>query len=233
MSFIRKCYTKYTLPSKRKHYEESTRGTATNSTIGHLSDKKVFLLIVIAIIVCYILLGIRICTNNNQGAREETFLGSDSIESVDEMHVDDEISSIDHLLNTGDTPYSDYYGYNLKCGNEDCTGIKVTAPESSDVVVIVKRNNEQGSVAGHAYIQAGDTYKINLLDGTYQTFFYCGEEWSPYKEMGNGVKGGFVRDEAFSKDSPQEICNAVLTYVLQLRKDGNFHAESSNRSEIF
>lgn len=160
----------------------------------------------------------------------------DSIVDVDEedyneLDIDD--NELYRRLSTGDTSYSDYYGKNMICRKTECSGIKVTAPESSDVVVIVKRNNEQGSVVGHAYVRAGDTYKINLLDGTYQTFFYYGEEWNPNKDMGHGVKGGFVKDEVFSKDNPQDIYSAVLSYVLQLRRDGNFHAEGSSRSEIF
>lgn len=158
------------------------------------------------------------------------------VDSIEEI-VDEDLRKIDNnqmgMLKTGDTPYEKYYGKNMICKRAECTGIKVTAPEVSDVVVIIKKRNEHGKVAGHAYISAGDTYKIDLPDGTYQTFFYYGDEWSPYKDMGNGIKGGFARDEAFSKDDPQDIYSAVLSYVLQLRRDGNFHAESSNRSEVF
>ena len=51
--------------------------------------------------------------------------------------------------------------------------------------------------------------------------------------MGNGVKGGFVKDEIFSKDNPQEIYSGILTYVLQLQRDGNFQTRGSSRGEIF
>ena len=165
-------------------------------------------------------------------------IDTDSIEEiVDSVIEDDDIETTDNYQveewTTGDTPYSRYYGDNMKCRKTECSGIKVTAPETSDVVVIVKKRNEHGKVAGHVYISAGDTYKIDLPDGVYQTFFYYGYQWSPYKDMGNGVKGGFVRDEVFAKDNPQEIYSAILSYVLQLRRDGNFHTESSNRSEMF
>ena len=53
------------------------------------------------------------------------------------------------------------------------------------------------------------------------------------KIMKGGVKGGFVKDEIFSKDNPQEICNAVLTYVLQLQRDGNFQTKGSSPDEAF
>ena len=165
-------------------------------------------------------------------------IDTDSIEEVvDSIVEDDDVETTDYYQveewTTGDTPYSKYYGDNMKCRKTECSGIKVTAPETSDVVVIVKKRNEQGKVAGHVYISAGDTYKIDLPDGVYQTFFYYGDEWSPYKDMGNGVKGGFVRDEVFAKDDPQDIYSAILTYVLQLRRDGNFNTERSNRGEVF
>lgn len=169
---------------------------------------------------------------------ESLSIDADSIEEIlDSFGEDGEVETVDKYQveewTTGDTPYSAYYGNNMNCRKMECSGIKVTAPETSDVVVIVKKKNEYGKVAGHVYICAGDTYKIDLPDGTYQTFFYYGAEWSPYKNMGNGVKGGFVRDEVFAKDNPQEIYGAVLSYVLQLRRDGNFHTKSSSRSEMF
>jgi hypothetical protein len=51
--------------------------------------------------------------------------------------------------------------------------------------------------------------------------------------MGNGIKGGFVKDEIFSKDNPQDIYSGILTYVLQLQRDGNFQTKGSSRGEIF
>ena len=133
---------------------------------------------------------------------------------------------------TGDVPYFAYYGYTLEC--DECSGVQVTAPQNSDVIVIVKKDNEQGKVVGNVYICAGDTYKIGLKeDGIYQTFFYYGEDWNPQKDMGNGIKGGFESNEHFSKDKPQNIQNSVLSYVLQLQRNGNFKAKDTNRSDIF
>ena len=51
--------------------------------------------------------------------------------------------------------------------------------------------------------------------------------------MGNGVVGGFVADEVFAKDEPQNIHDAILSYVLQLSRDGNFQTRQSDSSEIF
>lgn len=167
---------------------------------------------VIIAIVCIIVLGVKKCDNFSDGRKEA---GKQSV------------------IITGNTPYLEKYGANIKCNKTQCSGINVTAPETSDVVVIVKKNNEHGKVVGHVYISAGDTYKIDLPDGTYQAFFYYGEEWNPNKDMGNGVKGGFVRNEVFSKADPEKIYSAVISYVLQLRKDGNFQTRTSNSTELF
>ena len=155
-----------------------------------------------------------------------------------EPFVEEELSEIDrqylgNSLTTGATPYSSVYGKNYRCPSSLCSGIKVTAPQESDIVVIIKRNNSNGKVIAHGYIKAGGTYKFDIPDGTYQTFFYYGEGWNPNKVMKGGVKGGFVKDEIFSKDNPQDIYSGVLSYVLQLQRDGNFQTKGSNKSECF
>lgn len=167
----------------------------------------------------------------------------DCYDDTDSYYPDDEdrpneiseedLNYIDNSLATGSTPYKDCYGANYKCPYEQCSGIQVTAPSESDIVVIIKKNNQDGKVVQHGYIRAGRTYTFDIPDGTYQTFFYYGKGWNPNKDMGNGVKGGFVKDEIFSKDNPQLIESAVLSYVLQLQRNGNFQTKSSNRREMF
>jgi hypothetical protein len=99
--------------------------------------------------------------------------------------------------------------------------------------VIIKRNNSNGKVIAHGYIKAGATYQFDIPDGTYQTFFYYGEGWNPNKVMNGGIKGGFVKNEIFSKDNPQDIYSGIITYVLQLQRDGNFQTKGSSQDEIF
>ena len=161
-----------------------------------------------------------------------------SSDNSQDYSVADELSEEDkqyenNSLTTGAAPYSTYYGKNFKCPYEQCSGIKVTAPGESDIVVIIKRNNANGKVISHGYIKAGATLFFPVPDGTYQTFFYYGTGWNPNKEMSGGIRGGFVKDEIFSKDNPQDIHSGILTYVLQLQRDGNFHTKSSNRGEVF
>ena len=141
-----------------------------------------------------------------------------------------------NTLSNGSQRYSAWYGTNKYM--DDYTPhseIIVTAPSNSDVIAIVRYNNHNGNVAGHRYIQAGRTATIYLKNGyNYQTFFYYGKGWYPDKEMKNGIKGGFISGESYSKDgSASYLENNVLSYTLTLQTNGNFQTSSSNAAEIF
>lgn len=203
---------------------------------------------------CFILIVIAIaffvnkCNNSDSSSSSTTTVTTQKTESdyyvspgsndspdyliVDELSEEDK-QYANNSLSTGATPYKAFYGKNYKCPYQQCSGIKVTAPAESDIVVIIKKNNQNGKVIAHGYIRAGASYQFPIPDGTYQTFFYYGTGWNPNKNMGNGIKGGFVKDELFSKDNPQDVYSAILTYVLQLQRDGNFQTKSSSRGELF
>ena len=139
------------------------------------------------------------------------------------------------LIN-GAQPYAQWYGKNRYY--DDYTPhseVRVQAPYNSDVIAIVRYNNHNGNVAGHRYIKANHSATIYLRNGyNYQTFFYYGTGWYPDKEMKNGIKGGFIKGEAFSKDgSASYLEDNILTYELTLQTNGNFHTSSSNEGEMF
>lgn len=87
----------------------------------------------------------------------------------------------------------------------------------------------------HAYIGAGHRYIFHLSNGTYQPFFYFGKGWNPYRVMKQAscgeLKGGFVSNEHFGKDTPQNLFDAILTYELVLQVNGNFSTRPSSASE--
>lgn len=139
-------------------------------------------------------------------------------------------------LSNGSQPYSRWYGTNSYYDEyTPHSEIIVNAPYNSDVIAIVRYNNHNGKVAGHKYIKAGNSATIYLCNGAYyQTFFYYGKGWYPDKEMKNGVKGGFVKNEVYSKDgSSSYLEDNVLTYELTISQHGNFSTSSSNENEIF
>ena len=141
---------------------------------------------------------------------------------------------IDNRLQTGGTPYASLFGSNKLCSDWGCSNIKVIAPTSSDVLVIVKRKDD---IVRHVYIQASESYTFELPNGTYQPFFYYGNGWDPEKLMkqtdAGMVVGGFVSGEHFSKDDPQSLQNSILEYTLILQSSGNFREKQSSAEELF
>lgn len=175
-------------------------------------------------------------------ARQRIAVAQENMQRLEELRREEELRrqleeryGSNSLLN-GSQPYSAWYGTNKRI--DDFTPhseIKVKAPWNSDVIAIVRYDNHNGNVAGHRYVKAGNTATIYLRNGyNYQTFFYYGKGWYPDKEMKNGVKGGFIKGEAYSKDgSASYLENNILTYELTLQTNGNFQTSSSNPGEIF
>ena len=139
---------------------------------------------------------------------------------------------INNSLSTGGTPYSNCYGRNTNCSEWGCSAIKVVAPNNSDVLVTIKKNEQ---AVQHAYIRAGESYTFEIRNGTYQPFFYYGTGWNPEKIMkrttcGN-ITGGFISGESFGKDDPQDLNNGKLQYTLVLQENGNFSTIPSDPNE--
>ncbi len=101
------------------------------------------------------------------------------------------------------------------------------------VIVTIKNNNNV--VVRHAYLAKANSYKFQLPNGYYQTFFYYGKGWNPNKIMksnscGN-LLGGFIEDESFGKDEGKFLENTILTYELILQQNGNFSTIPSNSND--
>ena len=139
---------------------------------------------------------------------------------------------INNSLSTGSTPYSYCFGRNSSCSDWGCSQIKVRTPYNSDVLVTIKKGEK---VVRHEFIKGGSSYTFELPNGTYQPFFYYGKGWNPemvmkQKDCGT-LKGGFIANEDFGKDSPQTLSNNVLEYELILQQSGNFSTRPSNANE--
>ncbi len=136
-----------------------------------------------------------------------------------------------NVLEQGSLPYERYYGTNQTAKTKYNADIEVTAPIAFDVVAVVRKENELGEVVSHAYIRADSSYTFRVDNGKYQVFFYIGKGWMPTKKMENGVEGGFVRNETFSKDDPVSLANEVITYrVSMIQKNRRF--KQSTRLEV-
>ncbi len=140
---------------------------------------------------------------------------------------------LNESLPTGNRPFSTCWrsGWSGECG------IEVTAAAPHEVLVTVKRGNQDGPVVGHVYVAAGGTGKIQFASGMYQVFFSQGKGWDPDAE--NPIRNcdapaWFVDFYGVSKDEPDYYPEGqTYSYKLQPVQQGNFRAEGSDPSEAF
>ncbi|WP_276892357.1 hypothetical protein [Hallella bergensis] len=133
---------------------------------------------------------------------------------------------LENSLSTGTAPYSCRNLY----GNDSKISVRTSSSAECDIVVILKSH---GDMVCNAYIEAGDSYTFNLPNGYYQVFFYGGKGWNPNKTMPNGIEGGFVANESYSKDNPVSLEYQGLEYELIPQLNGNFTTKQSSAIEIF
>lgn len=137
-----------------------------------------------------------------------------------------------NTLPNGEFPYQAFFGDNAKSNKKFNTDVVVVAPVAFDMVTVIKENDENGKVVAHAYVAADSTYTFKIDNGKYQVFFYIGNGWNPNKQMEDGVLGGFVRNETYSKDDPVSLANEVITYQLSMKQRKKSY-KSSSRFEVF
>jgi len=164
-------------------------------------------------------------TTTNQNAENQFDNMSDIAPAGNSLESNDN-AFINNRLQTGNIAYNNY-----KCIGDN-SAISVTTSRNSvcDMVVIVKKN---GYIVRNAYVEAGDSYKFYVPNGTYQVFFYSGNGWNPYKSMPGGYSGGFVENESFSKADAVSLNYQEMDYELIPQPNGNFSTMESNASEIF
>lgn len=165
----------------------------------------------------------------SKAGSEQLMEGSDESLPIEEL-------SESNSLDNGTLPYEAQYGKNQTfLSDEPHATIKVKAPHQSDVVVIVRYDNPSGRVAGHIYVRRDQSASIQLPNGRiYQTFFYCGNDWSSEKAMSESIIGGFTKGETFSKDGkPTRLKDKTLSYELSTQGEGNFTTVPSSAKEMF
>ena len=132
---------------------------------------------------------------------------------------------------TGYTPWENCFGINESCPYLGCSEINVNT-SNSGVMAIVKK---YGKIIKHAYISSNSSYTFELKDGTYQVFFYYGDNWNSQKKMKSdecsSIYGGFTNNESVLKDSPITLNGEIMTYRLSRTEYGNFSPMGSSLEE--
>lgn len=208
--------------------------------------KKHLILILVLGILSFTLFGCDSKQNPNQLNYENSYNSSSTATDLPQ-----EKEYVDNSLSTGSSPYQSqqssveddpYYNNSLRTGATPYSNVGIVASDDSqisvstssasncDVVVIIKSD---GEIVRNAYIKAGGSHTFDVPNGTYQVFFYGGKGWNPNKVMPNGLEGGFVANESYSKDSPVSLDYQSLTYELIPQPNGNFSTQQSNANEVF
>ena len=128
-------------------------------------------------------------------------------------------------LATGAKPYKGSFGGEHTGRNY----FKFKTSGSDDFVIIVKRHYDNYYI-NHIYIQGGDNAYLYVPDGIFDVYFYSGEGWNPYKEVGQ-FTGGFVTG-TMQKDGPVELESAYMEYTLYPVAHGNLRLENENVNNV-
>ena len=129
-------------------------------------------------------------------------------------------------LETGDKPYRDYFGRERTGQNY----FYFKTSGKSDYVVIVKRHYDDAYI-NHIYIQGGDNAYLYVPDGTFDVYFYSGQGWNPYKEVGQ-FTGGFISG-SMGMDGPVELESAYMEYTLYPVAHGNLRLQGADVDDVF
>lgn len=133
----------------------------------------------------------------------------------------------DNHLETGDKPYSEYFGRARSGENY----LSFNTSGDCDYIIIVKRASDSRYI-NHVYINGGDNARLYLPNGHYNIYFYSGKGWNPNKVKGN-MLGGFVLDESQQKDGPIKLFSAYGEYTLYPVANGNLQLSSVGEDEVF
>lgn len=97
----------------------------------------------------------------------------------------------DFRLNTGETPYSNYYGENI-IDFESAHQIEFIGDPILDQVVFLTELHS-GRIVRHNYIRSGDTLIMDRIpDGTYYVKVFFGRDWDVSNRLNDGnLEGGF------------------------------------------
>lgn len=135
----------------------------------------------------------------------------------------------------GHSPYDDYFGkgiYNNSTGNK----FTIKNSNSTDAVVLLV-NAYSGRKVRNEFIRKGSTFSMTgVPNGTYYLEWASGNNWSPYKKVGN-LTGGFQSKSSFTKTRDRADWMAVSGYqewtvTLYAVEGGDVESERLTENEF-
>ena len=145
-------------------------------------------------------------------------------------------------LQNGASPLDACFGEGKFGGNAWIEFISDKKSNTTDAIVCLV-DVSSGEIIRNGYVRQGETFKMTAIpSGTYYLRVYYGNDWNPEKENFCGTKGGFNKDENFSKSDNKNDYIVVenssygyTTYSITLYSvvNGNMGSEKINASEFF
>lgn len=225
--------TSHSSPTKPSHSETATSSSAPTEETESEEHNYTGCVIVV-IVILFLFFALKLCSGSSGSSdySSSSYSNPSYSSTSDDSKSDDDSyaasnSKAYNRLSTGTSPYK---GRNSGMGSNSQIKVTTSSSGSNDVVVILKRN---GRIARNVYIRGGDSYTLDVKRGEYQVFFYSGSDWNSMKKMPDGSVGGFLYDENVIKDDPIYLNHNILTYTLELSRNGNFSAQPSSVDEAF
>ena len=194
-----------------------------------------FLLIIIPFSLIFL-------NNKSNSVLDNNVVPNKPVPSIDNSNVNDDIIipislPISRPIN-GFSPYNNHYGkgvYDNSTGNV----IKVTAPLSKDIVIMIK-DVYSNRMIRNEYIRAGNVFSLTGVPyGNYKFFYIYGDDWSAYADFKSGsAKGNFLKNKGVGKSnkfSDVEFENGFYgTYslTLQLMSNGNLTTVEGSEDDL-
>lgn len=164
------------------------------------------------------------------------------------VNIGEEPAYKETVFQTGDCPYSDYYGYGGGIGQFDkksLSELKILNYSNSESVVLLE--TVQGVIIRNVYIKNNSEYTMtNIPEGKYRIKIMYGNSWNSEKDNGRGYpKGGFMKNVSFSKSKDNDLFDFIFeesyegisypTYSITLHKvkNGNMQTERISKDDFF
>tara|TARA_B100000925_G_scaffold174317_2_gene131333 strand:+ start:2298 stop:3239 length:942 start_codon:yes stop_codon:yes gene_type:complete len=138
----------------------------------------------------------------------------------------------------GYSPYDSYYGKGIYNNSTDNT-IKVTAPLSQDIVIMIKDIYSSKTIRNE-YIRAGTTFSLTGIPyGTYKFIYLYGNDWSANANFKSGsTKGNFLTNKGVGKSNKFYDVDFKVGYygtyslTLQLLSNGNLTTVEGTEDDL-
>ncbi len=210
------------------------------------SNSRIWLIVLLSVILIFI---IRQCnTSSNDPTLNKNIIDKKSKD--EDVKLEDIYNYSPPVIKTtptilptsrpvnGFSPYNNYYGKGVYNNSTDNT-IKVTAPLSKDIVIMIK-DVYSGKTIRNEYIRAGSVFSLTGIPyGTYKFYYLYGNDWSANANFKSGLaKGNFINNKGVGKSNKfydvefETGYYGTYSLTLQLLTNGNLTTVEGSENDL-